>query len=461
MRTLYNQPVPFMTIKVVSPLLLCLICLGMSSVTSAQGVRLASTPALAPTPATIQADYIVAVVNSEPVTNTEIKSRLIRYERRLAEQRAVIPPRATLLKEVLEDVIGEKIQLQLARESGLKVDDRAIDTSVQNFANQNKISVADLKTRNSADGIGYAQIRADLQNQLLIQKLRERELLSRVNISDTDIDSFLQEQFGASDAAPLNIDLAQILIAVPEAATAAQTQALRDRADRILVRVRAGEDFFKLARENSDAKDASAGGQMGLRSAERYPTLFTDATQTLNVDGISAVIKSGAGFHILKVLAKQQNSERNFNVTQTKARHILLRVTPQLSETAAKTKLVGFKARMEAKSADFATLAKENSQDGSASEGGQLGWAGPGQFVPEFEVAMNQLKPGQISEPIVTRFGIHLIQVEERRQSQLSMTEQRELARNALREKKLDESYVIWARDLRSNAYVEYREPAQ
>lgn len=461
MHTLSKPSAPFMTIKVVTPFLFCLACAGLPSVTSAQGVRLAATQALAPAPTNVQADYIVAVVNYEPVTNTEVKSRLIRYERRLTDQRVVMPPRATLMKEVLEDVIVEKIQLQLARELGLKVDDRAVDAAVQNFANLNKISVAELRSRISADGIGYAQIRADLQNQLLLQKLRERELMSRVNVSDAEIDAFLQEQFGTTDAAPINIDLTQILIAVPEGATAAQTQALRDRADRLLVRARAGEDFFKLVRENSDAKDASTGGQMGLRPADRYPTLFTDATKTLNVDDISGVIKSGAGFHILKVLAKQQNNERSFNVTQTKARHILLRVTPQLSEAAAKAKLLGIKTRLASKSADFATLAKENSQDSSATEGGQLGWAGPGQFVPEFEKAMNQLAIGQISEPIVTRFGVHLIQVEERRQNQLSLTEQRELARNALREKKLDEAYALWARDLRSNAYVEYRDPPQ
>lgn len=462
-----------MTIKAVTPVLLCLACFSHIGAASAQGVRLTPTPSMTVTApqrttaatntnavgATIQADYIVAVVNSEPITNNEVRTRLIRFERRLVEQRVAMPPRAELMREVLDDVINEKIQLQLARESGVKIDDRAVDAAVLNFANQNKISVAELRNRASADGIGFTQIRTDIQNQLLIQKLRDREIVGRVTISDSDVDSYLREQFGPSDAAILNIDLAQILILVPEAATASQLQALRERAERILTRARAGDDFFKLAQENSDAKDAATGGQMGLRPADRYPTLFTEATQNLSIGGISGIIKSGAGFHVLKVLAKQESNNSSVKITQTRARHILLRTSPQLSETAAKAKLADFKKRIESKLADFATLAKENSQDGSAAEGGQLGWASPGQFVPEFENAMNQLAPGQISDPLVSRFGVHLIQVEERRQNQLSMAEQRELARNALREKKLDENFANWLRDLRSNAYVEYREP--
>ena len=463
-----------MTLKAVNPVLLCLVCVSLMGVASAQGLRLTPTPSMnvtapkATTPAsntstnsaTVQADYIVAVVNSEPVTNNEVRTRLIRFERRLADQRATIPPRAELMREVLDDVISEKIQLQLARESGLKIDDRAVDAAVLNFANQNKMSVAELRTRTSADGIGFTQIRSDIQNQLLIQKLRDREIAGRITISDSDIDAYLREQVGPADATSLNINLAQILVVVPDDATPAQVQTLRERAERLLVRARAGDDFFKLAQENSDAKEAATtGGQMGLRSVDRYPTLFTDAIQNLNVGGISGVIRSGAGFHVLKVLAKQQTNNNEVKFTQTRARHILLRTGPQLSEADAKAKLVDFKKRIESKSADFAVLAKENSQDASAAEGGDLGWANPGQFVPEFENTMNQLALGKISDPLVSRFGVHLIQVEERRQAQLTMAEQRELARNALREKKLDENFANWLRDLRSNAYVEYREP--
>lgn len=461
-----------MTFKAVTPVLLCLVCAAMPGQTLAQGVRLVPSPALsmtapnAPAPGAtvaspIQADYIVAIVNSEPVTSNEVRTRVARLERRLTGQRVAMPPRADLVREVLEDVIGEKIQLQLARESNLKVDDRAVEAALQDLATQNKISVAELRTRSSTEGIGFAQLRANIQDQLLIQKVRERELLGRVTITDNELDLFLKEQFSPAASAPLNIDLAQILIAVPEKATESQIQALQARAERLLAQARAGGDFFKLAQENSDAKDAAAGGQMGLRSVERYPTLFTEATQNLKEGEVAGPIRSGAGFHVLKVLTKQPGHPSSFSITQTNARHILLRTGSQLSEAAAKAKLAEFKKRIESGAADFATVARDNSQDGSAAEGGALGWANPGQYVPEFENAMNQLAPGKISDPLVSRFGVHLILVEERRKNQISVTEQRDIARSALREKKLDEAYVNWLRELRSNAYVEYREPPQ
>jgi peptidyl-prolyl cis-trans isomerase SurA len=457
-----------MFFKISSRLLLCLLCLHAVQPAFAQGMRLTPTPALSiraanandakdGKPAVVQADFIVAIVNSEPVTNNEVKTRLIRYERRLAGQGAALPSRIDLAREVLEDIIREKLQLKLAKESGIRIDERTIDTAVQTFATQNNISLAELKTRTSADGIGYTQIRADIQNQLLIQKLREKEVMGSIAISDNEIDAFIKEQLSANPSAELSIDLAQILIAIPDGATAAQIQALQNRADRIFARVKSGEDFFKLAQENSDARDARTGGQMGLRAVDRYPTLFTDATKDLKVGEIAGPIRSGAGFHLLKLLEKQLPSS-SFAVTQTNPRHILLRTGPTLTETAAKTKLLDLKKRIESRAIDFATAAKEASQDGSAAAGGDLGWANPGQFVPEFESVMDQLPIGKISEPIVSRFGVHLILVEARRQNQLTAAEQRDLARNVLREKKFDDVYANWIRELRGNAYVEYRD---
>jgi peptidyl-prolyl cis-trans isomerase SurA len=437
---------------------------------AAQGIKLAPTPALssrnvantgaANAPAgVVQADFIVAIVNSEPITNNEVKTRMIRYERRLAEQGAVMPSRADLSREILEDIIREKLQLKLARESGIRVDERSVEAALQNFAKQNNISMSDLRNRSSVDGIGFVQIRTDVQNQLLIQKLRERDVLSAINVSDTDIDNFIKEQLRSEQVVELNIDLAQILIAIPEGSNAAKVQSSLERATRIITRARAGEDFYKLAVENSDAKDASTGGQMGLKSAERYPTLFSEATKDLQVGGLAGPVRSGAGFHVLKVLAKQVPSNSYFAITQTNARHILLRTNATLSEDAAKTKLSALKKRIESGSVSFAAAAKEVSQDGSAASGGELGWANPGQFVPEFEGPMGQLAIGKVSEPVVTRFGVHLLVVQERRKAQLSDTEQREIARNALREKKFDDAYANWISELRGNAYVEYREP--
>ena len=446
-----------------------LLCLHAWQPVIAQGLRLAPTPALSiraasavdskeTTSSVIQADFIVAIVNSEPITNNDVKTRLIRYERRLAAQGGALPSRVDLAREILEDIIREKLQLNLVKESGIRVDDRAVDTAVQTFATQNNISVAELKTRSSADGIGYNQIRADIQNQLLIQKLREKEVLGGIAISDSDINAFIKEQLSTNTSAELTIDLAQILISIPEGATPAQIQILQSRADRLFARAKAGDDFFKLAQENSDAKDARSGGQMGLRTADRYPTLFTEATKDLKVGEITGPVRSGAGFHLLKLLEKQLPNSNSFAVTQTMPRHILLRTGPSLSESTAIAKLLDVKKRIESRAIDFATAAKETSQDGSAAAGGDLGWSNPGQFVPEFENVMDQLPIGKISAPLVSRFGVHLLLVEERRQSQLNAAEQRDVARNVLREKKFDEAYANWIRELRGNAYVEYRD---
>jgi peptidyl-prolyl cis-trans isomerase SurA len=250
-------------------------------------------------------------------------------------------------------------------------------------------------------------------------------------------------------------------VAVPEGATDAQVATLQQRAQGIAQRARAGEDFAKLAQELSDSPDRANGGALGMRSADRYPSLFVEATQSTAVNGIAGPISSGAGFHVLKVLAKSQPGAADAVVTQTHVRHILLRNDAKRTTAQSVAQLADFKDRIQKGSADFAGLARDNSQDASAKEGGELGWSRPGQFVPEFEEAMNRLAPGQVSDPVVSRFGVHLIQVLERRDTKLSQAEQREAARGALREKKLEEAYETWAQELRARAYVEYREAPQ
>jgi peptidyl-prolyl cis-trans isomerase SurA len=257
----------------------------------------------------------------------------------------------------------------------------------------------------------------------------------------------------------MQLNLAQVLVAVPEAATPEQVEALRKRAERALERARAGEDFAGLVREFSDATDPTNGGQLGLREASRYPALFVDATRQLGVGDVAALVRSPAGFHVLKVVEKASAGLPVAAVTQSRARHILLVPSARLSESDARQKLADFKKQVVAGKADFAVLARENSQDGSAAQGGDLGWASPGMFVPEFEGAMNRLAPGEVSDPLVSRFGVHLIQLLERRKATLSPTEQREAVRAMLREKKLDEAFKIWAQDLRGRTYVELREP--
>ena len=429
-----------------------------------RGPNLAATPAPGSDRAAggqRQADYIVAVVNSEPVTNNEVRVKLVRAEQQLTQQGAALPPRGELVKIVLERVIGDKAQLQMARTSGLRVDDSAVENAVLGVAQQNQLTVEELRRRLISDGIAYTQFRSELHDELLVNRLRQREVNSRVSVTEAEIDQFLRDQEGNNDLASLEINLAQILVAVPENATPEQVAALQAKATQAADRARGGADFAALANEVSDSPTRAAGGQMGLRSAERYPPLFLEATQKLRVGGVAGPVRSGAGFHILKVIEKRQAGMPAVNITQTHARHILLLITPRLTEAAAREKLAEVKKRIMAGQADFATVAREISEDGSAKDGGDLGWTNPGMFVPEFEQVLNGLAPGRIADPLTSRFGVHLIEVLERRDTQLSTRDQRELARNVLREKKQEEAYAVWAQEVRGQAYVEYREPPQ
>jgi peptidyl-prolyl cis-trans isomerase SurA len=449
-----------------APWLACL-ALALALPAAAQTLRVAPAGAARPAPRAADtgprpADYIVAVVNSEPITNNEVRARMVRFERQLTQSGQPVPGRPEFARQVLERLISEKAQLQLARESGVKVEESTVDQAVQNVARQNQIDVSELRRRLAAEGLPLAQFREDLRNQLLLTRLRERELESRVRVTDADIDQFLREQQQGGDAAQVEINLAHILVAVPENASEAQIANFRAKAQRAQQRARAGEDFARLVREFSDAPGAAAtGGQVGLRTADRYPPLFVQAVQALAEGGVSDIVRSGAGFHVLKVVEKRSTGLAGARVVQSHARHILLRPGAQLSEGAARQRLADFKKRVEAGQADFAQLAREFSQDASAAIGGDLGWANPGLFVPEFEDAMNALAPGQMAEPLVSRFGVHLIQLLERRETTLSQREQRDMARNLVREKKLDEAYAQWAQDVRGRAYVEMREAPQ
>jgi peptidyl-prolyl cis-trans isomerase SurA len=424
-------------------------CLGLSERSQAQPAR--------------SADYIVAVVNSEPITNSEVRARLTRVEQQLARDRTAAPPRAELIRQVLERLIMERAQVQAARQAGIKVEEAAVDDAERNVARQNGIDVAEFRRRLAADGISQGVFREDLRNQLLLSRVREREVDSRLRVTEAEVDQYLRELQAASTG-EAELNLAQILVAIPESVNAAQLEALTAKARRLQAQARAGEDFAALARQASDATGpapggAGNGGAFGLRPVDRYPSRFVEATAALPVGGVSDVVRSGAGFHVLKVLEKRQSG--GMTVVQTRSRHILLRPSPQLPEATARQRLAEYRQRIQSGQADFAALAREHSQDSSAPGGGDLGWANPGMFVPEFEDVMDELAPGQIAEPFVSRFGVHLMQVLERRQATLSPREQREVARNQLRRKKSEEAYVQWAQDVRGRAFVDLREPPQ
>jgi peptidyl-prolyl cis-trans isomerase SurA len=435
---------------------------------AAQALRPATTsPAplatpLAPLPGTRAADYIVAVVNSEPITNQQVSAEVARIRQQLTAQRRPQPEAGELARQVLNQLINEKVQLQLARELGIKVDDPSIDQAEQSVASQNQLTVEQMHRQLQKEGVDLKRFRDQLRDQLLLTRLREREVEPRVRVSDGEVDQYLAEQRERSaDPVAQSVNMAHILVSVPEGATEQQLAELQARAERVLQRARAGEDFAALAREFSDAQDRANGGQLGLRTADRYPTLFVDATRTLAPGGIAGLVRSGAGFHVIKLLERRRAGLPPATVTQSHARHILLVPSTQLNEAQALAKLKDFKRRIQAGETDFATLARQNSQDGSAAQGGDLGWANPGMFVPEFERVMDGLAPGQISEPLISRFGVHLIQLLERRTATVSEREQRELVRNMLREKKFNEVYVSWAQEVRAKAYVELREAPQ
>ncbi|HNO43343.1 MAG TPA: peptidylprolyl isomerase, partial [Ottowia sp.] len=300
----------------------------------------------------------------------------------------------------------------------------------------------------------------DVRNQVLLARLREREIEPRLRVTDAEVEAFIREQTGVNPAA-VDLNLAMILVAVPEGSSATELARLQARADEVARRARAGEDFAALALEFSDANNRGRdGGVLGLRPSERYPDLFVRSVQRARVGDIVGPVKSEAGWHVLKLLERKQNKELpEVRIPQTHVQHILLRTGPAQSEQVARQRLADYKRRIQAGQASFEQLAREHSQDASATDGGDLGWAPPGQFVPEFEQAMNNLDPGQISDPVTTRFGVHLIRVEGRREQVLGAAEQRQLARNVLREKKAEEAFETWAREVRGRAYVELREP--
>jgi len=407
-------------------------------------------------------DYIVAVVNSEPITNNEVQNLKLRLEKQLQPGTAA-PSAQVLTQQALDQLINEKAQVQQARDNGIRIDDTEVDQTELNIARQNQVSKEELYKRVALEGLSVSAFREQLRSQLMISRLREREVDNRARISDTEVEQYIQGQQAGTPMASNQIDvnLGMILIAVPENSSDQELAELKIKAQQIAQRAKSGENFAALAQAFSQALDKGAnGGEMGLRPADRYPTLFIDSTQNLSKGEVSDLVRSGAGFHVLKVLERKQSDMSSTLIVQTRARHILLRTGNDLPEAAARSRLVTYKQRIQA-GTDFADLARQFSQDGSASAGGDLGWSSPGQFVPEFEEVMARLRPGQISDPLISRFGAHLIQVMERREVPLSVREQREMVRTQLREKKIEELYSAWVEELRGRAYVELRDPSQ
>jgi peptidyl-prolyl cis-trans isomerase SurA len=412
------------------------------------------------TPRVRTVDAIVAVVNSEVITAQELEARMQTVEGRLRSQGVAVPPRAQFQQQLLERMIVDRAQLQMAKENGLRVEDPLLDAAVARIAEQNGLTLAAFRKRVEEDGTTFERFREDIRSEILLQRLREREVDNKVQITESEVDNFLAAGGGAQGAQP-EINLAQILVRIPENASAEQIAQRRARAEEALQQLRSGADFARVAATYSDASDALKGGELGWRTPDRLPQIFIDAIADRR-DNELVVTKSANGFHILRVLGRRTSTPAKAGapvaaVTQTHARHILIKVNQVVPANEARRKLVELKERLANKAAGFPELARLYSNDGSAAKGGDLGWLYPGDTVPEFERAMDALQPGQVSDPIESPFGYHLIQVIERKTDDVSQERQRLQARQALRERKIEEATEEWLRQLRDRTYVEYR----
>ena len=402
-------------------------------------------------------DFIVAVVDSTAITNHDVQ---LRVEKMTADfKRAGKPIPANLSKDALERLITEKAVLSQASQLGIDVDSAAIDQAEIKLAVQEKLTVDALHRKVRADGSSVERLRKDLRDQLVIQRYADRNVPARIQVSDAEIDAEVQARIEASSDLNPQIELAHILVAIPEKASAEAVGVARQQAQEILTRLQGGADFAAMAEALSDGSERTNGGLMGVRPLDRYPTLFAQAVRHLQVGEFAPLLRSDAGFHILKMVERRKT--KAVLVTETHVRHILLRSGGALSLNAARAKLSEFRRQIESGKATFAALARDNSQDGSSTQGGDLGWIAPGVFVPEFEEVMDKLAPGQLSDPVTSRFGVHLIEVLGRRQAAIRERELRDMVRGQLRDQKYPALFDAWAAEVRGQSYVEYREPPQ
>ncbi|KQX00346.1 molecular chaperone SurA [Massilia sp. Root418] len=403
-------------------------------------------------------DSIAVVVNEDVITRRELADRVKTVVQRMKAQNVQLPGDADLQRQILERMIVERAQLQLAKEMGVRVDDNQLDRAIARIAEQQKLTVQDMRNQMEKEGITFAAFREEIREEIIMQRLREHEVDSKVQISDAEVDAHLAAE-AAMAAEQYEMNISQIMIRIPENASPEVIAQKKARADEVMRQLRTGADFAKMAATYSDAGDALKGGEVGWRSADRLPPLFAEALEKLKPGQVTPVMKSVGAFHILKLSEKRSMAEAQAAaaVTQTRARHILIKVTPTTSAADAKRKLLELKERLDNKAAKFEDLARLQSNDTSAAKGGDLGWLMPGDTLPEFEAAMNGLKIGEVSAPVETSFGYHLIEVLERKTDDLSKEKQRTAARNAIRERKTEEAAEDWQRQVRDRAYVEYR----
>ena len=405
-------------------------------------------------------DRIVAIVGKDVVTMTELQARVSAAERELRRQGTALPDRKVLERQVLEQLILQKAQLRLARDTGIQVDDVQLDRALERIAEGNRMSLPELRRRLESDGVSFEQFREEVREQILLTRVREREVDNKIQVSESEIDLYLEEN-KAPASERVEYDVAHILVRVPEQANPDQLAAARARVERVRDEARGGADFAKLAASYSDGPNALRGGALGWRGEDRLPELFTNALKGMKQGEVSDVLRSPAGFHVLKLLGRREAgggaSSAVQQVVQTHARHILVKTNEAVSQDDARRRLLDLRERMTRGGANFEELARLHSEDATAARGGDLGWLYPGDTVPDFERAMDGLQPGEISQPVQSPFGWHLIQVLERRKADVSADRVRLRARQVLRERKSEEAYQEWLRQLRDQTYVELR----
>ena len=423
------------------------LAIGLAAATIALPVHAA--------PRAVEVDRIVAVVNSEVITALQLRARIEQAKRQLARQGVELPPDNVLERQLLERLIVERAQVQLAQETSLRVDDATLERAIERIAGNNKLSVELLREALEKDGVAWNRFRDEIRTEILLTRLREREVDSRVVVTDAEIDNFIANNPDAFSGQEFSV--AHILLRTPEGATPQQIEAVARRAEQVMTRLRSGEDFARVAAEVSDAPDGLSGGALGWRPLDRLPGLFADAVRRMQPGETSPILRSAAGLHIVRLVERRGGgAEAVQQLEQTRARHILIKTSEVLSDTDAEARLRAIRERV-VNGADFGELAKASSADLSAAKGGDLGWLNPGDTVPEFERAMNALQAGEVSPPVRSPFGWHLIQVMERRVQDVTDERKRSAARQALRERKAEQAYEDWVRQLRDSTYVDYR----
>lgn len=399
-------------------------------------------------------DRIVAVVDNDVITRSELDERVHMIILQLEKQGTPLPPREILEKQILERIISDRLQLQHAAQTGLRVDDNMLDKAMGRIAEQNKLSVDEFRAALQSESIDYRKFREDIRREIILGRLKEREIDNRVNVTEAEIDNLLTTKSSSQDSAD-EYSLGHILVRVPEEASPEVLQKLRAKAEDALKKLNEGADFGQISAAVSDAPNALEGGKLGWKKPTDLPTLFQEALKPLKTGELTSILRSSNGFHILKMMDRR-GSSTPLIVQQTLARHILIKPSEVLADADAKRRMDDIKERLD-NGGNFTELARQYSEDGTANKGGDLGWLNPGDTVPEFEKVMDELKPGQISEPLKSRFGWHIIQVQERRTQDMSREAARLKARQEIKARKAEESYQDWLRELRDRAYVEYR----